>query len=122
NRLDRILFGIFRQLALPSAAAEPLPLANPLAAFLEQALQRLLSRPAFKSRWPQLRPGDYQQIEQELLQTQGLDIDFKKMLLAYWQTFLPAYADPALQARQQAEILQWFVGEGQLTSFRKRFG
>ncbi len=50
-----------------------------------------------------------------------IDIDFKKMIQKYWETFLPESADPALQEQTRAEILQWFSGEGKVAAYRKRF-
>ena len=52
----------------------------------------------------------------------SIDIDFKKMVQKYWETYLPESAEPSLREQTQAEILQWFSGEGSLGAFRKRFG
>ncbi len=56
-----------------------------------------------------------------LMSNHAIDIDFKKMVQHYWQTFLPESAAPGV-AQTREEILQWFSGEGSLGQYRKRFG
>ena len=51
-----------------------------------------------------------------------IDIDFKKMIQHYWQTFLPESGESTVQEQLRAEILQWFGGEGSLGSYRKAYG
>jgi hypothetical protein len=53
---------------------------------------------------------------------ESIDIDFKKMIQKYWETYLPEAADAAIQDQVRAEILQWFSGEGAIGAYRKRFG
>ena len=57
-----------------------------------------------------------------LMSDRGIDIDFKKMIQKYWETFLPEAPDPAAIEQTRGEILQWFSGEGTVGAFRKRFG
>lgn len=52
----------------------------------------------------------------------NIDIDFKKMVQKYWETFLPESADPTIVEQTRAEILQWFSGEGTIGDYGKRFG
>jgi hypothetical protein len=59
---------------------------------------------------------------ERLMADRQVDIDFKKMVVAYWQTFLPENADPALQEQVREEALQWFSGEGTAAHFRKKYG
>ena len=51
----------------------------------------------------------------------GIDIDFKKMIQKYWETFLPESAEPIIVEQTRAEVLQWFSGEGTVGNYRKRF-
>ena len=57
-----------------------------------------------------------------LMADHGMDIDFKKMIQKYWETFLPESAEPIIVEQTRAEILQYFSGEGTVGNYRKRFG
>lgn len=80
---------------------------------------------------------DYVKAREALILDRSIDIDFKKMIQKYWETFLPIYLYPGMEdpARNEillwgrgeiqeyirAEILQWFSGEGGLARYRNRF-
>jgi hypothetical protein len=55
------------------------------------------------------------------MSNKGIDIDFKKMIQQYWNTYLSESADVATLEQHRAEIMQWFSGEGSIGAFRKRF-
>jgi len=65
---------------------------------------------------------DYSKAREILMDDRSLDIDFKKIVDAYWKTFLPESAEPAIQEQTREEIVQWFSGEGTIGGYRKRFG
>jgi hypothetical protein len=50
-----------------------------------------------------------------------VDIDFRKIVKAYWETYLPEAPDPALVDQRRDELLQWFSGEGKIGQWQKRF-
>ncbi len=52
----------------------------------------------------------------------AIDIDFRKIVKQYWETFLPEAPDPAILEQRRDEILQWFSGEGTVGQWRKNFG
>ena len=58
----------------------------------------------------------------KLMSDPGIDIDFKKMVQKYWETFLPESPDPAIVEQTRGEILQWFCGEGTVGNYRKKYG
>lgn len=64
----------------------------------------------------------YAKATESLMADHGIDIDFKKMIQKYWETYLPEAPDPTLAEQTRGEILQWFSGEGTGGTFRKRFG
>jgi hypothetical protein len=64
----------------------------------------------------------YTKAAETLMSDHGIDIDFKKMVQKYWETFLPEAPDPAVIEQTRGEILQWFTGEGTIGAYRKRFG
>jgi hypothetical protein len=80
---------------------------------------------------------DYVKAREALILDRSIDIDFKKMIQKYWETFLPLYLYPGMedptrgdilqwsmgetQKQIRGEILQWFCGEGGLARYRNRF-
>lgn len=60
--------------------------------------------------------------KERLWADQGIDVDFKKMVEAYWRTFLAEGGDSAVQDQQREEALQWFSAEGVATHYRKNYG
>ncbi len=64
----------------------------------------------------------YTRATEALMSDHGIDIDFKKMVQKYWETFLPESPDRAAVDQVRGEILQWFSGEGSVGAFRKQFG
>lgn len=64
----------------------------------------------------------YSKACETLMANHGIDIDFKKIVQKYWETFLPESPEPAIVNQTRGELLQWFAGEGTVGSYRKRFG
>lgn len=64
----------------------------------------------------------YQEAKEKLFATDGIDIDFRRMISHYWETFLPQGGDPSALEDVRGRILQWFQGEGTLGSYRSQFG
>lgn len=64
----------------------------------------------------------YNKAVEALMGDHGIDIDFKKMVQKYWETFLPEEPDQSLVQQTRGEILQWFAGEGTVGAYRKQFG
>ncbi len=80
---------------------------------------------------------DYIKAREALILDRIIDLDFKKMIQKYWETFLPIYLYPGMedptrreifqwgmgeiQEYIRAEILQWFSGEGGLARYRNGF-
>ena len=58
----------------------------------------------------------------KLMANKAIDIDFRKIIQKYWETFLPETSEEAIIEQTRGEILQWFSGEGTVGSYRKRFG
>jgi hypothetical protein len=61
-------------------------------------------------------------MREELMRASDLDIDFRRMIVHYWETFLPEGADPAALEERRGQILQWFAGEGTIGLYRREFG
>ena len=64
----------------------------------------------------------FQEAKEKLFTADSIDIDFRRMIGRYWETFLPQGGDPAALEDVRGRILQWFKGEGTLGSYRSQFG
>ncbi len=51
-----------------------------------------------------------------------IDIDFRRLVCRYWETYLPEAGDVALLEDRRGRIMQWFSGEGTIGAYRKEFG
>jgi len=65
---------------------------------------------------------NYQKAVERLMTDHSIDIDFKKMIRKYWETYLPEAPDQAIAEQTRGEILQWFCGEGSIGVYRKQYG
>lgn len=59
-----------------------------------------------------------------LMENEGIDIDFRRAVGLYWDTFSPTAeeADSAALQETRGSLLQWFTGEGTLATYRKPYG
>lgn len=121
NKFQSVFATIIRQIATPSwyetgALAE----AAPFGTVICESLSYLST--GSRKYDHDLSYEDFIKASEALLGDPGIDIDFKKMVQKYWETFLPDAPDLSIAERTRGEILQWFAGEGTEGSFRKRFG
>lgn len=58
---------------------------------------------------------------ERLLADITIDIDVRRVVVAYWLTFRPDTAEAGLYERR-GQLLQWFTGEANKTMMRKDFG
>lgn len=121
NKFQSVFAAIVRQIATPSYYAGHTTLeAAPFGTVVRESLAWL----AMGSRQigDEIPYEQYTKATETLMADHGIDIDFKKMIQKYWETFLPEAPDPATIEQTRGEILQWFCGEGTVGTFRKRFG
>lgn len=64
----------------------------------------------------------YTRAAQALMANDSMDIDFRRMILKYWETYLPEAGDPVALAERRGLILNWFAGEGTVGTYRREFG
>ena len=64
----------------------------------------------------------YDQAGQELMENGEIDIDFRRLVCRYWETFLPESGDSVMLEDRRGRIMQWFSGEGTIGTYRKEFG
>jgi hypothetical protein len=121
NKFERVFDSIVRNIATPDY--HRLGLATEAAPFghvLQESLTYLGT--GNRSVVNEVSHDHYSEACKKLMTDPGIDIDFKKIVGKYWETFLPEAPDPVIQEQTREEILQWFSGEGTVGSFRKRFG
>lgn len=61
----------------------------------------------------------YQQARESLFAADRIDIDFRRVVAQYWDTFLPESGDAATLENARGRLLQWFAGEGTMGMYRK---
>jgi hypothetical protein len=64
----------------------------------------------------------YDKACQALMENGEIDIDFRRLVCRYWETYLPEAGDVALLEDRRGRIMQWFSGEGTIGAYRKEFG
>jgi hypothetical protein len=64
----------------------------------------------------------FAQATQALLENDSIDIDFRRMVLKYWETYLPEAGDPVALQQRRGLILNWFAGDGTVGPYRREFG
>lgn len=120
NKFERVLYSILRNIATASYFSENETYeAAPFGRVLQESLAYLSTGNRLVSNVVSYE--DYVKAREALMLERSIDIDFKKMIQKYWETFLPDTPDPALQEQTRAEILQWFSGEGSVSMYRRRF-
>lgn len=121
NRFQSVFAAIIRQIATPSYYAGHTTLeAAPFGTVVRESLAWLTT--GARQVGDEIPYEQYTKATETLMADHGIDIDFKKMIQKYWETFLPEAPDPAAIEQTRGEILQWFSGEGTVGAFRKRFG
>jgi hypothetical protein len=115
NKFERVFFEIVRNITSPAMYEEAnLSLALPFGEVLREAL----------ARWE----GDYgstgdavRALTDELMQQTDIDIDFRRVVVAYWTTYATVGAEVAALENARGTLLQWFEGEGQLRTFQREY-
>lgn len=118
NKFESVFYSILRNISTASYLTETE--AAPFGQVLKESLAYLSTGNCEVSN--EVSYEDYVKAREALILDRSIDIDFKKMIQKYWETFLPDSPDLALQEQNRAEILQWFSGEGSVVMYRKRFG
>jgi len=120
NKFERVFYSIIRNIVTPQYYSEVAAYeAAPFGSVLREAL--ILLSTGERSLTDEVTYENYSKASEVLFADKSIDIDFKKMVQWYWRTYLPEESDPVIQERTREEILQWFSGEGAVSSFRKRF-
>lgn len=121
NKFQTIFATIIRQIATPSHYAVNTTIeAAPFGTVLRESLAWLAT--GTREVTNEIPYEQYIKATEALMRDPSIDIDFKKMVQKYWETFLPEAPDPAVVEQTRGEILKWFSGEGTVGTARKQFG
>jgi len=122
NKFEKIFYSILRNVSTPTHYDMTLPNESaPFGEVVENTL-RSIGMQGNIDKTADITYERFQEACNSLMANKGIDIDFKKMIQKYWETFLPESPEKAVVEQTREEILQWFAGEGTVGSYRKRFG
>lgn len=119
NKFEEVFFRIVRNIASPEMYREG-DMAKHSAPF-EEVLRRTLFDGASQPD-AVVTQDRFQQAKEKLFAAENIDIDFRRMISHYWETFLPQAGERATLDDLRGRILQWFAGEGTIGSYRSQFG
>lgn len=121
NKFEKVFYAIVLNIMTPAYYSQQSQCeAAPFGSVLRESLAYLAT--GSRSIENEISYEQYSKSSELLMGNHAIDIDFKKMVQHYWQTFLPEAADPFVVEQTRGEILQWFSGEGTVGEYRKRFG
>jgi hypothetical protein len=114
NKFEKVFFGIVRnitsdQMYKTNKLNESIPFARVLQDFLE-------TQPDWESDPEKV----VRELDSKLMSVASIDIDFKRVIIQFWQTFLNE-GSSAQDFETRARLLQWFEGVGTPALFRKDF-
>ena len=116
NKFERVFFEIVRNIATPTMYKEgDLAAALPFGGVLSEVLADWTDKYGSGS-------VAVQALGTELMEQTDIDIDFRRVVTAYWKTFDVEEPDTAVLEDTRGTLLQWFEGEGQATALRRDFG
>lgn len=119
NRFEEVFYRIVKQIASPEMYALG---TTTLDAPLGEVFRRQLFGSCVTASPVVIPRETYDKACQELMENGEIDIDFRRLVCRYWETFLPEAGDPAMLEDRRGRIMQWFSGEGTIGTYRKEFG
>ena len=118
NKFEQVFFEIVRKITSPEMYNEgDVTRTDP---FAEVLRRHLFGAPA--SSGDVVSHDRLQQAREQLMRSSDLDIDFRRMIAHYWETFLSEGGDPAALEERRGQIMQWFAGEGTIGLYRREYG
>lgn len=119
NRFEEVFYRVVKEISSPEMYRTGV-------ATLDAPLGEVFRRQLFGSQPPAsnavIDRETYDKSCQELMENGEIDIDFRRLVCRYWETFVPEAGDPAMLEDRRGRIMQWFSGEGTIGAYRKEFG
>jgi hypothetical protein len=121
NKFERVFFQIVRNVVTPNYFAGEVPTSvTPFGNVLREALVYLST--GAHGQPIGVTHEDFTVASEKLMACEAIDIDFRKIVKSYWETYLAQATDPTLVDQKRDELLQWFSGEGTIGQWRKSHG
>jgi hypothetical protein len=121
NKFERVFYSIVRNISTPAYFKQTEDfIITPFGLVLKESLAFLAN--GNRTTIKEIPFENFSIASEKLMSDNTIDIDFKKIIIQYWKTYLPDAADITVQEQTRAELLQWFSGEGSIGNYRKRFG
>jgi len=118
NKFEKVFYAILKNIISPTYFHKHgQPQAAPFGIVLKEAMIFLAT--GKHSVDEPISHHDVVVASEKLMACGGIDIDFRKIVKAYWETFLPDSPDEALIDQRRDELLQWFSGDGTIGRWRK---
>lgn len=116
NKFEQVFFRIVRSLTSPEMYRDnDLRQATPFGEVLRRAL--------VGQQQPEEKLSEtYGRARAALLHANEIDIDFRRVVDKYWETFTITVDDPTVLEEERGRLLQWFSGEGTLAQYRREYG
>ena len=115
NKFEQVFYDIVRNITSPEMYREgQLEYAAPFGEVLRRALFGSPAGPDETVSHERL-----QEAKERLFAADDIDIDFRRITVQYWETFLPEGGDVATLENARGRLLQWFAGEGTMGMYRK---
>ena len=119
NRFEEVFYRIVKQISSPE-------LHETSSAALDAPLGEVFRRQLFGSSTvvsnAAIDHETYDKACQGLMVNGEIDIDFRRLVCRFWETYLPEAGDSAMLEDRRGRIMQWFSGEGTIGAYRKEFG
>ncbi|GHU47808.1 hypothetical protein FACS1894200_03770 [Spirochaetia bacterium] len=121
NKFETIFASIIRNIAAPSNHSDDTDDGSfGFGTVLRESLAHLST--GNRSISKEISSAQFTAAKEALMTKEEIDIDFRKMVQKYWETFFLEIQDKAIIGQEKDEIRQWFTGEGKISDFKKKFG
>lgn len=114
NKFEQVFYDIVRNITSPEMYREgQFDFAAPFGEVLRRAL---FGAPAGSA--DSISHERLQEEKERLFTAEDIDIDFRRIVTQFWETFLPDGGDAATLENTRGRLLQWFAGEGTIGMYR----
>ena len=119
NRFEEVFYRIVRMISSSEIYASENHMLN---APLGEVFRQHLDSHKAHIRDAVIERENYDRACDELMADGGIDIDFRRLVCRFWETYLSDDGDFAMLEDRRGRIMQWFSGEGTIGPYRKEFG
>lgn len=120
NKFEKVFASIIGRIGSPEMFVEGNGASAPFADVLKRPL--IATGPGEAPSGQSVPYKVFAQSSEALMANESIDIDFRRMVLKYWETYLPDAGDPIALEQRRGLILNWFSGDGTVGTYRREFG